>query len=700
MSADYRFSLERPTERFRSLGAGLSPAAMRLVMSPALLNAASSALSANLRTNLRQILDEVRLDVWTRDAQYASSARIVDYRQENCCSIAGGMRCRSPYMTFQMWNLGVPCDSMSMGSYLFPLDRFVWAQNELRRLLREVPGYNRSGMTPISLSSVPYGLSANREMDTRTFTGNQRIATDPAGWAQWCAKVMRCVALLRWSTNLRWDLVSAAPGMTPNIDAYRFYYGKYLHPRWDHEGDPIDIPELRRRVQRSMAQPIAPENQKHVEREIRRILDYGKTNLVRLSPYTWDYDQMGSREGYAASNPEGTLADLPLRPVKVPVNRAEFDPMIAWENTPWYPPLPPEDMAPGLRRAATAEQLLAKHFEILGLVGQDDFRKFKWAFSFTAPQYEYGGGLRDQPVTAWLPSPYAQVLECAAMAQDALAFDYLSLINKSLEEWLVRYEELPEQFRVLDPQQMRDAMAAAVRAQAEAASATIAGAGGAIAGIAAAINPIAGVVITILVSLAALVARLAADLCIILADNPPWVASPFIRFIDTGEDGQGACDFEVTDAGGVAAFANTKAALIRGMAERGITPDRWFEVLDTIEETSPDMRGDGSGDDGTDPDEISPLAVGAALSALLLLLWGVKKAKTKSGVAGLFGMTDEQLCDDKARRAEAFRKHLWKSDPDDDWDGERKRLRAWYEESEEACWRVLDKETRSRRRSR
>lgn len=616
MSADYRFSLQRPTQRFGSLG--IAPSVLRTVgLNPSLLTGSALALNANLRVNLAQMLQEASLDIWTRDAEYASSATFVDYRQENCCSIAGGMRCRVPYMTFQMWNLGVPCNSNSMGRFLFPLDRFVWAQNELRRLLSALPGQSQLGISAISMGPIPERVT-NTDLLVRCRSGNQRIAVDPAGWAQWCVKVMRCVALLRWSTNLRWSLVETNGTLTPNVHSLTFQMNKFAY--LDERGlEPRSIDALRARAARMFTDPTAPTSQFLINEEVARNLSVGGSSLIDLAPNTWDYNQLGGRDN-AYGVYEGPLSAFPLDRVKIPVNKSEFDPVpgLFWtDDNLYYAPLPRE-----LRGATSAEELLRRHFEIAGLVPVEQLDRLKWAFTFPAPQYVYGGGTETRDVTAWLPSPYAQVLYCAMLAQDALAFDYLTFINKTLETWLAWYETLPEQFRMLDVASMRDAMSSMLRAQTDAAAAIIGGVGGTVAGIAAAINPIAGIVVSVLVAIATLLVQLAQELCIVLPENPPWVSSPFIRFIDTGEDMQGACDFETTGAGGAAAF-RVKADLIRGMAERGITPDQWFDTLNTL--TDPQMTGDGRGEESS---MLLPL-LGASAAVLLLLAAARKKQRER-----------------------------------------------------------------------
>lgn len=615
MTADYRFSLQRKTQRFSSLGTGtaaplLQPNARNALLAPSVRD---SLISAEIRFNLPRLLRAN--DVWARDAAYASSAALVDYRQENCCGQPfGGLRCRTPFMTFQMWNIGIECNSESMAKYLFPVDRFVWAQEELRRLLAVLPGTGQPGRAPISLENLPMGAGTDAARKLRVRSGNMRVGSDPEAWAKWCTDVLRCVALLRWSTNLRWSLVKSELGLSPNEDAYAFHARNDIGGIWTT--NPVDLADLRRMI--GPSEP--PDVKRYYDLEYKRYLN-SSFGLVALSRLTSDYDQLGGDPTVFNASGEGPLSAFPLRPVRIPVSKSDFDPVIAIsENSLWSPPLPPD-----LRGAGSAEELLARHFSFVSLLPPAFLEKFHWTFDFVAPQFEYGGEVRNRPVSSIVPSPFAQVLQCAALAQDAIGFDYLVYINRTLEEWIRFYEALPEQFRVLDIASMRSAMAAMIRAQTDAASNMIAGAGGTIAAIATAINPIAGVVVTLLVAIAVLVARFAADLCIVMAENPPWVASPFIRFIDTTPDGQGACDFEVTDAGGAAAFADSKARMISALAARGITPSDWFGMLDTLE-ASADRNGDGTRESDRG---ISPVAVAAALVAGLLLLSAAKKSKKK-----------------------------------------------------------------------
>lgn len=648
---DYRFSLDRPTQRFSSIGSAVAPKAvpktsykaadpgvLTNVKSPAspspstskvLVNdkliVTTSMLNARVPLSLTSSLLNLRpVDLWTRDAQYAEFAQIVDYRQENCCSVAGGMRCRTPYMTFQMWNLGVPCDSQSMAKFLFPMDRFVWAQAELRRLLANPPA-------PIDLTNLVPDSPAN---ENRFIVAHNTIDQNPELWSKWCVQIMRCVALARWSTNIRWDFVTAVSNSTPNMDSLGFFMNRELRLA---SPVPRSIEEMRSRYHESYSQET-------IDRDVRSLVQPNEgMTLVGLSPYVWNYNQIGTpvdTGDYMTT--ERPVRDMPLQPTKVPMSISDFDPVKSWEGSLWSPPLPPSEILEGVRNAPDAEYMLTSYFLSINSIPPNARSRHKWIFQFNAPQYVWDNGARffweegsrrsvqNVEVTATLPSPYVQVLYCAALAQDMVAFDFFAYMSSALDQWLAQYEALPEQFRVLDPNELRSAIRNLQQAQLDAASNTVATAGGAVAAIAAAINPLAGVVVSLLVAIAALLVRLAGELCIVLPEAPPWVAAPFLRFIDTGEDGQGACDFETTDPGGAARIANAHVALIRGMAERGITPADWFTVLDTIEENSPDIRGDGRGRDGLDPESGSLLPLAAAASALFVVLAAVAKKKKET----------------------------------------------------------------------
>jgi len=606
MSADYRFSLDRPTQCFGTLGAALAPAprvgvkgrtdTFTNTQSPAAPKPSTTFVPAGRATtfipaggftvakaaeDVATLLRNARpADVWTRDSEYASSARIVDYRQENCCSVAGGMRCEAPYMTFQMWDLNVTCDANSMGRYLFPMDRFIWAHGELRRLLANPPG-------PVDLTNIVPGDTEQNL--SRLRSAHAVMVRDTEAWASWCVQIMRCVALARWSTNLRWGFVKSIASSTPNMDSLTFYMNErsFRFTSASHRfSSPAELREFR----------LGPTME---------------MTILRLPSDVWDYDQAGSDRGITRL----PLAGLPIRPTKIPAQQSDFD---------------PEGGAvihgyPGSSTGSTQSNL-GIYFELLAFEGDPALQGLKlegyqWGFQ-DPPQGDRRFEIRS------LPSPYAQVLCCAALAQDTVAFDFFAYITNGLGEWLRQYETLPEQFRILDPNELRTAMRGLLQARIDAAAAGVATAGGIITSIAAAINPIAGVVVGLLFAIAALIVRLAADLCIVLPEAPPWVAAPFLRFINTGLDGQGACDFETTDPGGAARIANTHVALIRGMAERGISPDDWFTVLDTIERNSPDIRGDGGGRNGLHP-RSSLLPIAAAATAVLLILAVAKNKKEK-----------------------------------------------------------------------
>ncbi len=627
---DYRFSLQRKTQSFSSLGGTAKTAASAsYVVSPATTRATSATSTTNRLlinpTDLVLALPAIPFlnlrpsDLWDRDARYAASARIVDYRQDNCC----GGRCRTPYMTFQMWNLGVPCNTESMSKFLFPMDRFVWAHAELRRLLANPPA--RIDLTNLVPDSPDNNL--------RFSTAHEVMKRDPEAWSQWCIQIMRCVALARWSTNLRWRFVADMPNSTPNMDSLGFFMNR------NQLASPIprSIEEMRSRYHSSYSKET-------IDHDVRQLVNPGRNmTLVGLSPYVWDYDQTGIPvDNGTGETTERPARDMPLRPTKIPTSVSDFDPVKSWNSESlWLPPLPPSEILQGVRNSPNPEYMLTSFFSALHDILPSQLNNPSWVFQFTSPQYVWDNGPRfvwDEgsrrsvqkiEVTSVLPSPYVQVLYCAALAQDMVAFDFFTYINKALEQWLVRYEALPEQFRILNPNELRSAMRNLLQAQLDAASNQVSVAGGTIAAIATAINPIAGVVVTLLVAIAALLVRLAADLCIILPDAPPWVYAPFLRFIETGLDGQGACDFQTTGTGGASRIASAHVALIRGMAERGISPDDWFTVLDTIERDSPDIRGDGGGRDGVRGEESILLPVVAAASAVLFILAVAAKKKKK-----------------------------------------------------------------------
>lgn len=88
---------------------------------------------------------------------------------------------------------------------------------------------------------------------------------------------------------------------------------------------------------------------------------------------------------------------------------------------------------------------------------------------------------------------------------------------------------------------------------------------------------------------------------------------------------------------------------------------------------------------------MSPIVIALGVGALIV--GGAYLLKRRgSGLSGV--REDESLCEDKERRKKLFQDHLWSGGEGDSWDERRALLRESYEESEEACWRLLDRETR------
>jgi hypothetical protein len=582
---------------------------------------------------------------WTHDASWADKATLIDYRRDNCCTGVAG--CQAIYCTFQMWDVNLPCSTERMSSVLFQMERFAWAQLQLQSLLRNPP-------TPLNLSAI--GNEATRAvLFARAREGNATVQAKPAEWARWCTQVMRCVALMRWASNVRWHFLGYSDAITDAgkslVDAEKAYYIRLnaMVPRAqsDTRTRSAPLPPFEYAKERFFSGPFpspgAPDAFSHCEvvggvGEDFRAGERGMSvwhryeknlvlpTLVSLTPNVAGYDQPGGGFSRLDANCGlyTGLDGMPLDFVKVPTSEADFDPRLLVSAAPapatsdvrsrrplrWVLPRGDSPARRLFSRGGTpdAESLLAAWFSWRPRpygAGAAQYESLLWEFDVPA---EVGRGLVEawtDPTyvadrTQFFPSPYAQVLYCASLASDAAGCTFGEVIGTAMKGWGQAYNALPERFRALPPEEILRLSQQATQANLDIAAGVAGTVLGAITSVVTAINPVVGAVLAAVFALVAELIRAAQELCITRAKSPPCLGPPFIRSIDTDAAIQmTACDFRTTGAGGAEAVA-TKAAVLRSLGEKGISSGVLFDSLNKLREDSP--AGTGSTGVGTDTD--------------------------------------------------------------------------------------------------
>ena len=215
MSADYRFSGMRRTERFRSLrdarGLGtFTPLMIPFRLTGPLLSAFSFIQDARQKAAVDQ-------QMWTIDQQWSPPHTGATFRDMRTCvrvsEVGGGVETRawrtlpddqacrnvdgrvfSPNCRWGYWEL-LPCNMQTATQFMFQYTRYLWAQGRLREMLVTKP---------------------------------VRGVTSPQAAADWVWLANQYISVMLWSTNVRFDPANDYSGSYYEDEYVRA--GLYLAP--------------------------------------------------------------------------------------------------------------------------------------------------------------------------------------------------------------------------------------------------------------------------------------------------------------------------------------------------------------------------------------------------------------------------------------------------------------------------------------
>lgn len=647
----------------RGLGA-LSP----LTFTPTL---AAPALAASLSAAMRVA------DLWTRDAPWARAAntRLMDFREQNCCDGMAG--CKSLYCLFQMWQMdGVDCTSESFAKYILQFDRFAKAQQELALLFNEPRILALGATTTVRLERFGnmhrLAQSGARTADT-AFAANTVIAADPAWWANWVTRVMSLVAVARWSLNVRWTLVKQTPALWANERAFLTAYVLAAGTMWSKPTGCRDtgtgfscqggvrVPYPLNRDAETVVEGFSPEGSLHcTNAEYRNLVSpmrdgstgyaswvlfrsqFATPSIVRLSDNATLFGQRGDEQRSCEGkgpNVQWGHAPLKVRP-RVPVSELDFRPVrdigVTWSpNWAQSAVLWPRWVSGNLhldRQDRTSDPGSTDVVEMLTAW----FAGWQTNAAFTDKMLnnvlvwssqDPDGPNTNENTTKGYPTAITQVMYAMSLGQDVLDHTPGVFVEGAMDKWFGAYALLPPRLQALTPEQMQVAARAFKQQQLNEILSYYSATAGTVAAIVGAINPIAGLVVGIVLALVGLLIQFGQEICATLAESPPCLASPFVRFIGAS-DTQNSCDLRTTTAGGAAAVT-PRAGVIGAGAGAGLPPTAIWLALNAgnsgITGTGAQLDFDDAGN------EVHPVGayVLGGVAAVALLTLGVLAFRRK-----------------------------------------------------------------------
>lgn len=577
---------------------------------------------AQLATRVMSYLS--RQGLWDVDAAWKSRATFADGRPGIIC---GGGGCNIPNCNFQMWNIDAPCDGASMENILSQAGRYARTQLELERVLNSAPTPIATKITgapnPLTgASQTSYRLDIEAEpmlgnpwytavnkMDRGTALYTEMLGLPDAkntmsssqkealavrahrkltekfstpGWGAWAKKVLSLVALMRWSSNLRWymavdgDWNRVCPNewgwlgnAGENLNYFKFYQSNAKYP---------NEPPMRLSLKATGYNQMGTDGK------------YSWSDDPRLRAVPWPR----SRDGAGAD----TLPPLVGGTNDVPVTEADFapdacffqrdvgaraNPVAYLEPNGWFFSLPSQ-VGPqtsfwklwpdGWNTAAMASFESQVDEWIRQGLTLEGSRKFV--------NGEFNG----------LPHPYYAIGWAASVAVDSLNLDFFTATVQGMIGWTKYYEKLPENLRTVRPADMYANLRAAQRTIDDQMAAYVGGTLTAVGGVASSIlaassaagpwGAVVGAVVAALTVIVGLFIAFAYEIGISRMANPPCPAPPFVRMIPTTGT-TSVCDFDANRLPGANSGLALKATAIQEMSERGMNPSQWYEVLASME---------------------------------------------------------------------------------------------------------------------
>jgi|694.fasta_scaffold27114_12 hypothetical protein len=496
-------------------------------------------------------------EAYSIDAGWAGAAELLDPRIAGRC---GGGGCNAPSCAYQSWRINLPCNEQNLQAYMFQLPRFLWASNRLTQLYGSPP--------------EPFDGLTNRAIAARAWE-----------WAIWLDEVYRAMGLLRWSANVRWELVTSKIklpfewGLQPYIDP-----DAAPHPFWgvassaDLRGDAL--------LSRLYAEPLL------------RSRTTAAPTMLMESPLTWAYMQAGAnyhpdcRPWVNSGNMDHGGEPRQLAwPLKVPQSVADFSPRYGiWQNyaTPTMPAAP---VASAGGRRITYEYQCGWGSPSWGLyMGYMNEQPYQPAGG-VGRFLEMGGrsDLRPDQLCMMLAdfgavvaTPLMQVLVAKERCAAYMALQFGDVISAGLSAWSDMILAMPEEMRGVSAQDLEAVSQGLGQAQLNAAASYVYAGFGAAASLVTAVVPqpygaIIGAVIAVIGLIAAEITRAAYDLGLARPDRPPCPPPPLLRNIAEAE-----CDFD-TATQGVARVLG-RSTVVAELAARGQTdPGAWLDAIKALE---------------------------------------------------------------------------------------------------------------------
>lgn len=545
--------------------------ALQRSLQPQITTARGAVPSEAFRAAIVNDFSPERLqEAYSVDALWAGAGVLNDARRAGRC---GGGGCNAPSCAFQAWDIALPCNEQNLQAFMFQLPRFVWAKNRLAQLYATPPEH--------------FHLMTNRS-----------IAVNASAWGVWLDEVYKAIGLLRWSANVRWELVTSKITLPFEWDLQAFGYGVtpgFEHPLWGMPRADIvaGAPLLGRFFEQGLkfwtsapvfAQTMAP-------------------TMLMESPLTWAYQQAGreywvdccgyNREcDFGSGNPDhgGDVRALAW-PLRVPQAPGDFAPHYGyWERNaaPTMPAMP---------IASAGGRRIAYEFQCAP----------DWQWQNNQPQVTPAGGLarflatgrrpdlrvddlamlwqiggRDRPNV--VATPLMQVLVAKERCAAYMGLQFGDVVSAGLSAWAEMMLALPPELRGADPSTLESLAQGLGQAQLNEAAAWVGAGFGAAASLATTVIPqpygaIVGAVIAIIGAIVTALMGAAYDVGLARPDRPPCPASPLLRNIV--DPSTGACDFDAARRGVEEVLG--KSSVVAMLAGEGVLdPGAWMPALEAL----------------------------------------------------------------------------------------------------------------------
>lgn len=517
-------------------------------------------------------------EAYSLDVGWAGAATLNDARLSGRC---GGGGCNAPSCAYQAWDIALLCNEQNLQAYMFQCPRFVWAASRLTRLYMQPP--------------EPFDAATN-----------QSIADKAFAWGTWLDEVYKAIGLLRWSANVRWELVTSKIKLP-----FEWGLQPYLqpqaspHPFWG-VGSTSELT-----TDGLLARFVA---------ELRPGETVAAPTLLMESPLTWAYQQAGY--GYhpdcrpwlnSGDIDNGGEARALAWPLRVPQSATDFSPHYGlWNNyaTPTMPAMPVYS-AEG-RRIAYEYQcgwgsprwdlyrgwMDNQPVNLQGAASSafriDTFTRFLASGRRT----DAAGGMRpDQLAMRWpvgtSATPLMQVLVAKERCAAYMGLKFGDVVSGGLTAWSEMILALPEDQRAgLDPRTL-EAMSQQMGQRQLNEAASYVEAGFALAtSLATAVIPqpygaIVGAVIAVIGIITSALIRSAYDTGLARPDRPPCPAPPLLRNIS-----ESTCDFDTAREGVEDVLG--KSVVVADLASRTDDVGAWYSALQALdrepmEDTPPDL---------------------------------------------------------------------------------------------------------------